>query len=136
MDLPIPAGHNTVNPYFTVRDARDALDFLTTVFGATIADLTVGDDNAVYHAEARVGNSTVMFSEATDSAPLVLGSAYVYVPDVDSAYHRALERGATGLQAPEDPFFGVRSAGVRDTQGIVWWMNTPIAGAADPPTPN
>jgi PhnB protein len=52
------------------------------------------------------------------------GSIYVYVPDVDAAYARALKQGAISLSVPEDKPYQERSAGVRDSFGNVWWMST------------
>ena len=54
----------------------------------------------------------------------VPGSIYVYVPDVDESYRRALDRGAVSIAAPEEKPYQERAAGVRDTFGNVWWIST------------
>jgi uncharacterized glyoxalase superfamily protein PhnB len=53
-------------------------------------------------------------------------SIYLYVQDTDAAYRRALEAGATSLMEPADQFYGDRSAGVKDSQGNIWWIGTHI----------
>jgi PhnB protein len=52
------------------------------------------------------------------------GSIDVYVPDVDAAYRRALDRGAVSIAAPADKPYHERAAGVRDAFGNVWWIAT------------
>jgi PhnB protein len=49
------------------------------------------------------------------------------VPDVDAAYRRALEAGATSVQAPtqkEDD--DDRRGGVKDAGGTTWWIATRV----------
>lgn len=49
---------------------------------------------------------------------------YVYVPDVDATYAKALAAGATSVQPPADQFYGDRSGGVKDAWGNQWWVAT------------
>jgi len=49
---------------------------------------------------------------------------YVYVDDADARYQRALEAGATSISEPANQFYGDRHAGVKDTNGISWWIAT------------
>ncbi len=44
-------------------------------------------------------------------------SIYVYVDDVDAAYQRALEAGATSIATPENKPYQERAAGVVDSFG-------------------
>ncbi len=49
---------------------------------------------------------------------------YVYVPDVDATYRRALEHGAKGEREPVDQYYGDRSGGFVDMCGNHWWVAT------------
>ncbi len=49
---------------------------------------------------------------------------YIYVPDTDAAYARALAAGATSLQEPADMFYGDRNASVKDPTGNLWTIAT------------
>ena len=49
---------------------------------------------------------------------------YVYVPDVEAAYKRALSLGATSLAEPVDVPWSDRIAGVTDPYGNKWWIAT------------
>jgi uncharacterized glyoxalase superfamily protein PhnB len=51
---------------------------------------------------------------------------YLYVPDVDALYDRAVAAGATPLSPPADQSYGERVASVKDTMGITWSMARPI----------
>lgn len=78
-----------------------------------------------FHIEAKIGDSVIVLETGdpphTDATA---GSIYVYVPDVDAAYRRAIERGAVSVAAPEDKPYQERGAGVRDSFGNVWWIAT------------
>jgi uncharacterized glyoxalase superfamily protein PhnB len=119
--------YRTVTPYLVVTDADLELRFLKAVFGATEASCQRNPDQTVMHAEVNVGNSLIMLGQAgRDWKPL--GAAlYVWVPEVDAVYARALQAGATSQSAPEDKPYGHRNAGVVDQNGITWWIGSPIA---------
>jgi uncharacterized glyoxalase superfamily protein PhnB len=51
-------------------------------------------------------------------------AVYIYVPDVDHTYQRALEAGAASLREPADQTWGDRVAGVKDSSGNTWWIAT------------
>jgi PhnB protein len=78
-----------------------------------------------FHIEARIGDSLLVL-EAADPpvAAGTLSSIYVYVPDVDVAFRKALEAGATPVSYPEDKPYRERAAGVRDAYGNTWWIAT------------
>jgi PhnB protein len=51
---------------------------------------------------------------------------YIYIPDVDAAFARALAAGATVIRPVADQEYGHRSGGVLDTNGNQWWIASPI----------
>jgi uncharacterized glyoxalase superfamily protein PhnB len=56
---------------------------------------------------------------------------YVYLPDVDAAYARALRAGASSIQEPRDEFYGDRTAAVQDVAGNQWYLATHIEDLSD-----
>ncbi len=46
---------------------------------------------------------------------------------VDGVYAKALASGAKSLSAPEDKAYGHRNAGVLDSNGITWWIGSPVS---------
>ncbi len=121
---PVPDGYHSVTPYLTVRGVAKLIDFLKRSFGAAEKERMAQPDGRIMHAEVRIGDSVVMMGEPADESSLMPGAIHVYVEDVDTTYRRALQAGATSLRAPEDQFYGDRSAGVRDPSGSVWWIAT------------
>jgi PhnB protein len=78
-----------------------------------------------FHIEVRIGDSVVVL-ETGDPLPAeaTRASIYVYVEEIDVAYQRALDRGATSLAKPEDKPYQERAAGVQDSFGNTWWIST------------
>src|SRR5262245_36691148 len=102
----------------------DLPEFVKRTFCAVELE-RVGDDKG-FHVESKIGDSVVVM-ETGEFPPDVTptrASIYVYVEDVDAAYNRALECGATSLAEPEDKPYDERSAGVRDKFGNTCWIST------------
>jgi predicted enzyme related to lactoylglutathione lyase len=108
-----PAGFGSVTPRMFVADPRAQVEFLRVVFDA------VGDVPPDRPAEIRIGDSLVMVSSADAREPFP-AFLYIYVDDVDVTYRRAIDAGATSLEAPLDTPYGDRRAMVRDRFGNVY----------------
>ena len=128
-----PEGYHSVTPYLTVDDARAALDFYARAFGATeIMRMEMGDK--IGHAEIRIGDSVVMLSDEWPDmdklSPKSRGGStaglMVYLPDVDAAFARAIEAGATVRYPLEDAFWGDRYGKVTDPFGHSWMLATHV----------
>jgi uncharacterized glyoxalase superfamily protein PhnB len=89
-----------------------------------------GENGRVMHAEVTLGDSRIMMGEPMGEFAPTAAGIYLYLPDVDAAYKRALEAGATSLMEPADQFYGDRSAGVKDSQGNMWWIATHVEDVA------
>jgi PhnB protein len=113
----VPEGWHTVTPRIFVHEAQKLVDFLKHTFGAT------GTFRADGPSEIRIGDSIVMVGEAgvREAMPAFL---YVYLDDMDSAYHRALEAGATVIEEPQNMFYGDRRATIKDPWGNTWQIAT------------
>jgi uncharacterized glyoxalase superfamily protein PhnB len=51
---------------------------------------------------------------------------YLYVPDSDAAYRRALAAGAKSLHEPTDQPYGDRNSAVTDAFGNTWYIATHV----------
>jgi PhnB protein len=129
-----PPGYHSVTPYLALRDARAAIDFYTRAFGAELVLKLDMPDGAIAHAEIRIGDSVLMLAEENaewgNRSPPSFGgspvSMMIYVPDVDAAFARALEAGATRVRPVEDQFYGDRSGTLADPYGYQWTLATHI----------
>ena len=119
----IPEGSPTVTPYLAVKGTAALIDFLKVVFGATEIDRLALPDGRIMNAAVRIGDSMVMMGDPGDRPPET-AMLYVYVPDCDAVYAKALAAGATSLQAPADMFYGDRTAAFQDASGNKWYVAT------------
>lgn len=122
---PVPAGYQALIPYFAVADAAGLLQFVTAAFGALQGETMKGSDGAIRHAEARIGDCVLMIGQSAASRP---NTTYMYVPDVDAAYRRAMSApgAAKSIREPTTEWYGDRSAGIEDTWGNQWWLATHV----------
>lgn len=123
----IPQGLGSVTPYLHPRGAAKLIDFLKRAFGAEEAQRAESPDGTVVHAKIKIGDSIVEMGEAHGEWQPMPAALHVYVKDVDAAYKRALEAGATSLMGdPKDQPYGDRVAGVTDPFGNIWYLATHI----------
>jgi uncharacterized glyoxalase superfamily protein PhnB len=135
MSQGLPAGFHTLTPSMVLKDARKAIDFYKRAFGAEEIDVMSGPDGRVMHAELRIGTSILMMGEENPAWPQfksaeTLGaspiSLHLYVPDVDAAFRRAIDAGATVEMPIQDMFWGDRYGKVRDPFGYLWGLATRV----------
>jgi PhnB protein len=125
---PIPEGYPRVTPYLIVDGASDAIDFYTSVLGATERMRMDAPGGRIGHAELEIGDSVVMLAdenpEMNARGPRAFGgspvSLMVYVEDVDGVFGRALEAGAKEVRPVEDQFYGDRLGAFEDPFGHEW----------------
>ena len=118
--------YRTVTPYLVVSDADAELKFLMAAFGATEQFCQRNEQNHVMHAEIKIGDSLIMMGQAGEQWKAKPASLYLWVPNVDEVYQKALAAGANSESAPEDKPYGHRNAGVIDACGITWWIGSPV----------
>ncbi|PYM61864.1 MAG: glyoxalase [Candidatus Rokuibacteriota bacterium] len=133
MAKPIPDGFHAITPALTVRDGAQAIDFYKRALGAEeVMRIPGPDGKSVMHAELKIGDSLFMLSDEQPGrgcrAPASVGGPtsylYVYVPDVDKAFTRAVESGAKVVVPLSDMFWGDRFGQVEDPSGHLWGLAT------------
>jgi PhnB protein len=121
---PGPEGLRSVQPYLHLREAHKMIPFMETVFGAEAVGVHKSPEGIVHHATIRIGNATLEIDEAHGEYQPMPCHLHVYVPDTDTTYARALEAGATSIEAPRNAPYGDRAAGVKDAWGNSWFIAT------------
>jgi PhnB protein len=121
--LNIPEGLQTVMPYLILPGAQLFLDFVKDVFEAVETHKTMGEESGIRHAQVKIGDSTIMFSDSTDEFKPMTAGMFIYVRNADETYNKALEKGATSIMPPADQDYG-RSCGVKDPVGNTWWITS------------
>jgi len=128
---PVPDGYHTLTPYLVADGADRVINFMKEAFGAkAVIEPMMRPDGKVMHAEFRIGDSIVMIADASERAKATSTMLYMYVPDVDAVYRKALKAGATSVMEPADMFYGDRSGGVKDPAGNQWHIGTHIEDVA------
>ena len=122
----VPDGYHTVSPYFAVKDAHGLVDFLKRAFDASV-EIHSMPDGSILNAQVQVGDSMVLIGQVPKDRPdseLMPAMLYMYVPDVDAVYKKAIEAGGESMYEPADQFYGDRRAAVKDLAGNQWWIAT------------
>jgi PhnB protein len=112
-----PAGWRCLTPRIVTREPQGLVQFIKQVFGAE------GELQTARPTVLSLGDCMLMISDAPirDSVPAFL---YLYVPNVDDTYQRAVKSGAESLEAPANLPYGDRRAMVKDRWGNLWQIAT------------
>jgi PhnB protein len=131
---PVPQGFHTVTPQLVYDEAGKAIDWYKNALGADEIMRSLGPDGKVMHAEIQIGSSRLMLNDAmggAKSAKALGGSPiglWVYVPDCDALFKRAVGAGAQVPPGPmgqvADQFWGDRSGTIVDPFGYQWTIAT------------
>jgi len=125
-------GFPTASPYLIFRDVANALAFYEKALGAIELSRHADPQGVILHAEARIGDSTFMFTSENPQYPFIrsiesVGDSpvqfFLYVDDVDARFQRALDAGGKVVMPLANQFYG-RSGGFKDPFGHVWWLST------------
>lgn len=116
----------TITSYLVVPDADAEIRFLAAAFDAQEVLCHRNDDGTVMHAELRLGDSLLMLGQAGGACFPRTAAHYLWLADVDESYRRALAAGASSESVPEDKAYGHRCAGVIDSNGLTWWLASPV----------
>lgn len=126
--------------YLSYRDAPAALGWLGAL-GFEVVRRVDGENGAVAHCEARLGDVVVMVASYDAEyvrAPLVGSSTgsglYLAVDDggtVDDLYRRGIAAGGASVTAPEQTEWGARRARLLDPEGGEWSFGTYSPGQPD-----
>jgi PhnB protein len=113
-----PVGWHTVTPRLITDDVVGMVEFLRSVFHA--------DGQLRRHgpSEMTIGDSIIMVSDGGGMRQPSHAFLYVYVPNTDETYQRAVASGAQSIETPADMPYGDRRAMVEDPWGNLWQIAT------------
>jgi len=129
---PVPEGFHTATPTLVVRDAAQAIEYYKKVFGAEEVMRMPSPDGKISHAELKIGDSIIFLSDEFPNmggkSPQTLGgftgSIYLYVPDVDDVFERAVAAGGKAAMPVTNMFWGDRHGNFIDPYGHSWGVST------------
>jgi len=131
---PVPPGYHTVTHVLVVDDAAKAIDFYVKALDGRERVRQPGPGGKVWHAEIEIGDSVIMLSDEFPGSGLkspkslagTTASVWLYVPDVDAAFARAVRAGAKATQPPQTMFWGDRFGSIIDPFGHSWSIATHV----------
>ena len=118
----------TISVSLTVKNSAEALAFYANALGAEEVFRMPAPDGSIAHAEFVIGNTRIFMSdEAPDWFAYAMpegGMASclfsIMTDDCDKSFEQAVNAGAEPLSPPQDQFWGMRSAIVKDPFGYRW----------------
>jgi PhnB protein len=122
-------GAPTVQPYLHPARAVPLIDFLKRAFGAVELGRYASPDGVIHHATVEIGTAHLEMGEANGPYSTMSAMFYLYVPDADAMYRRALAAGATSLHEMADQPYGDRTGAVKDAFGNTWYVATHVRDA-------
>lgn len=116
--------------HLTARGADQASAWYQDAFGAQELTRLVVPGGRLIHVQVRIGSLVVMladeFPEMESYGPQhfggTYGAIYLHVDDVDAAWQRAVDAGATVLRPLSDAFWGEREGQLLDPFGHRWGL--------------
>lgn len=121
-----PEGKHSVTPSLHPLRTEPVIKFLKAAFGAEEVEKYASPEGLVHYARLRIGDSFLELGDAHGPYQPMPTMFYLYLPDVDTWYRRAVGAGATSIQEPADQPYGDRNAGVKDPFDNVWFIATHV----------
>jgi uncharacterized glyoxalase superfamily protein PhnB len=128
-----PAALGGVVPYLNVSNAAAAADFYVKAFGAQeMLRYPPDEKGRTMHIHLHLNGGSLMLSDpfpehgCSTTEPQGY-SLLIPVKDIDAAFQRAVDAGATVIMPVQKMFWGDRYGQLRDPFGVTWAMNAPDA---------
>ena len=123
-------GAPDIQPYLHPLRAEPVINFLKRAFDAEELGRFATPEGVIQHVTLKIGSSHLEMGEAHGPYQPMPGMFYLYLPDCDAVYRRALAAGGKSIAEPTDHPYGDRSGAVQDAFGNEWWIATHIKDVA------
>jgi PhnB protein len=119
-------GAPDIQPSLHPLRAEPVIDFLKRAFDAEEISRYATPEGVIRHVTLKIGGSYLEMGEAHGPYQPMPAMFYLYVPNCDDVYHRAVAAGGKSIAEPTDHPYGDRSGAVKDAFGNEWWIATHI----------
>ena len=123
-------GAPDIQPSLHPLRSGPVIDFLKRAFDAEEVGRYETPEGVIHHATVKVGGSYVELGDAHGPYQPTERMFYLYVPNCDELYLRAIAAGGKSISEPTDHPYGDRSGAVKDAFGNEWWIATHIKDVA------
>jgi PhnB protein len=119
-------GAPDIQPSLHPLRAEPVISFLKRAFDAEELGRHSTPQGVIQHVTMKIGSSHLEMGEAHERYQPMQSMFYLYVPNCDDVYRRAIAAGAKSIAEPTDHPYGDRSGAVQDAFGNEWWIATHI----------
>jgi PhnB protein len=123
-------GAPDIQPFLHPLRAEPVINFLKRAFDAEDLGRFATPDGVIQHVTMKIGDSYLEMGEAHGQYGPMQGMFYLYVPNCDDVYRRAIAAGGKSIMELTDHPYGDRSGAVQDAFGNEWWIATHIKDVA------
>ncbi len=121
----VPDGFPTI-PILATTQGNQLYAFLEQAFDAKLLDRHDTPSGEPAYMTVRIGDSILSLMRPLEGGQPTRSAFYVYVPNVDIVYQRAVSAGARSIQQPSDVVHGDRMATIIDPFGNQWTVASRI----------
>ncbi len=119
-------GAPDIQPSLHPLRAEPVINFLKRAFDAEEIGRHADPQGIIMHATLKIGSSYLEMGEAHGPYQPMQGMFYLYVPNCDDVYLRAIAAGGKSIMELTDHPYGDRSGAVQDAFGNEWWIATHV----------
>jgi PhnB protein len=119
---PVPKGFTAVTPYLMVPDVDAEIAFLKSAFGANSSFGMPGPDGKTMHGEVDIRGAKMMIGRSSSMNPPLPAMLFIYGPDVDAVFAKAVVAGGETQMDVIDQPWGDRAGAVKSPGGITYWI--------------
>lgn len=120
----IPDNYTSVTPWIISPSSGRLIGFLKGVFNAEELPNSriTNEEGVIIHVVVKIGNAMVMLFDSRKDWNPTPAFLNVYVEDVEAAYRKAIQLGATSVTDMTTLYFGEKVCRIMDPFGNLWWI--------------
>lgn len=121
----VPEHYTSVTPWIISPSSAKLIGFLNAVFDAQeIPNSRIrNQDGVIIHVVVKIGNAMVMLFDSREGWAPTPAFLNLYVEDIEKAYQKSIEHGATSVTNITTLYFGEKVCRILDPFGNLWWIN-------------
>ena len=121
----IPEHYTSVTPWIISPSSANLIEFLKAAFEAEeIPNSRIqNEEGVIIHVVVKIGNAMVKLFDSREGWAPTPSFLTLYVEDIEKAYQKALQLGATSVTDITTLYFGEKVCRILDPFGNLWWIN-------------
>ena len=124
----VPENYTSVTPWIISKSSEKLIEFLKAAFEAKEIPKSKikNEQGVIIHVVVKIGDAMVMLFDSKEGWNPTPSFLNLYVEDVEKAYQKALQLGATSVTDITSLWFGEKVCRILDPFGNLWWINERI----------